>query len=386
MQNRNSNTGYTKRNKNYNNRRKPGGRAGFSFAGKKSGGFSGKRRSRRTSTSSRAKRNGGGDKLSGLLILLVVFAICVAGGRDMAAGLWNSVTDAMSGAWNGLQSAQTEYSEQQPSFDEKNPGRLEVHYMDVGQGDATLVLCDGHALLIDAGDNSKGTAVQNYLRKQGVKHLDYVIGTHPDADHIGGLDVVITKFPCDTVMMPELEKDNNTYRDVMEALSYQNMEKTVPQPGDSFMLGRACFTVIAPLKEYRDANNNSISIVLQNGQNRFLFTGDAEEEAETDILESGALIKADVFQAGHHGSSTSNSEEFLRAVSPEYVVISCGKDNDYGHPHAQSMNLFREMGSKVYRTDLQGSIIAYSDGTQIVWNCSPDESWKSGEKRKQADE
>lgn len=366
MQNKKSKNGYGKRNKKQSSRRKPGRRAGFSFAG---------------------KRRGKKDKLSGLLILLVVLALCVAGGRDMAAGLRNSVADTVSEVWNTIQSAQTEYSErQQTFFDEKDPGRLEVHYMDVGQGDATLVLCDGHALLIDAGDNSKGTAVQNYLQKQGVKHLDYVIGTHPDADHIGGLDVIITKFQCDTVLMPEFEKDNNTYRDVMDALSYKNMEKTVPQPGDSYMLGRACFTVIAPVKEYRDANNNSISIVLQNGQNRFLFTGDAEEEAETDILESGAVIEADVFQAGHHGSSTSNSEEFLRAVSPEYVVISCGEDNDYGHPHAQSMNLFRELGCKVYRTDLQGSIIAYSDGKQIVWNCSPDESWKAGEKRKQADE
>lgn len=362
MQNNKNNSSYRKRNTKRNSRKKPGKRTGFSFAGK--------------------------DKLSGLLILLIVFSLGIAGGRNVAAGLWDSAKEIISGMWSGMQSDQTSHPEhkQQATFDEKNPGRLEVHYIDVGQGDATVVLCDGHALLIDAGDNSKGTAVQNYLRKQGVKHLDYVIGTHPDADHIGGLDVVITKYECDTVMMPEFEKDNNTYRDVLEALSYRNMEKTVPQPGDSYMLGRACFTVIAPLKEYRDANNNSISILLQNGQNRFLFTGDAEAEAEEDILESGAHVKADVFQAGHHGSSTSNSEEFLKAVSPKYVVISCGEDNDYGHPHAQSMNLFRQMGSKIYRTDQQGSVVAYSDGTQIVWNCSPDESWKAGEKRKQADE
>lgn len=257
---------------------------------------------------------------------------------------------------------------------------LEIHYLDVGQGDSTLILCDGHAMLIDAGDNDKGTAVQSYLEGQGVTALDYVIGTHPDADHIGGLDVVLYKFDCQMVMMPDFEKDTRTYDDVVQTMKQKRYKNTLPEVGTVYELGSAVFTIVAPNGEYGDnANDYSVGILLQHGKNRFLFTGDAEEASEADMLENGIDLEADVFKASHHGSRTANTEEFLQTVDPDYVVISCGQDNSYGHPHAEVMNRLRAMGISVFRTDEQGTIVAYSDGTEITFNMSPDESWKAGE-------
>ncbi len=260
---------------------------------------------------------------------------------------------------------------------------LEIHYMDVGQGDATLILCDGHAMLIDAGNNDKGTQVQRYLENQGVKELDYVIGTHPDADHIGGLDVVLYKFDCDTVMMPDCERDTRTYDDVIQTMKQKGYKNTFPEVGDSYVLGGASFTVVAPNDSYGSStNDDSVGILLEHGENRFLFTGDAEEASEQDMLSNGPDLCADVFKAAHHGSRTANTEEFLREVSPAYAVISCGEDNSYGHPHAEVLNRFREMGIKVFRTDMQGTIVAYSDGEQITFNVPPEESWQAGEPQK----
>lgn len=257
---------------------------------------------------------------------------------------------------------------------------LEIHYLDVGQGDSTLILCDGHAMLIDAGDNDRGTAVQSYLESQGVTTLDYVIGTHPDADHIGGLDVVLYKFDCQMVMMPDFEKDTRTYDDVVQTMKQKRYKNTLPEVGTVYELGSAVFTIVAPNGEYGDnANDYSVGILLQHGKNRFLFTGDAEEASEADMLENGIDLEADVFKASHHGSRTANTEEFLQTVDPDYVVISCGQDNSYGHPHAEVMNCLRAMGISVFRTDEQGTIVAYSDGTEITFNMSPDESWKAGE-------
>lgn len=260
---------------------------------------------------------------------------------------------------------------------------LEVHYIDVGQGDATLILSDGHAMLIDAGDNHKGTAVQDYLNYVGVESLDYVIGTHPDSDHIGGLDVVLYKFDCQTVILPDFKKDTRTYDDVIQTMKQKNYKITYPKVGDQYALGESVFTIVAPNGTYgSNGNNYSVGILLEHGANRFLFTGDAEEKSEQDMLENGIDLRADVLKAAHHGSDTANTEEFLDAVKPEYVVISCGEGNTYGHPHAETLNNLRARGIKVFRTDEQGTIVATSDGKTITFNAAPSESWKAGERRK----
>lgn len=256
---------------------------------------------------------------------------------------------------------------------------MQVHFIDVGQGDATLITCDGESMLIDAGDNTKGTKIQSYMSKQGVKNLKYLVLTHPDADHIGAADVIVTKFDIDNVFMSDYTKDNQTYRELIQALDNKNYKWSTPDVGSTYTLGSATFTIIAPNKQYSDPNNASIGLLVQNGNNKFLFTGDAEEEAEADIVANGISIDCDVYKAGHHGSNTASSKTLLDAATPSFVVISCAENNSYGHPHAEPMNNFRSMGMKLFRTDEQGSITATADGTEITWNCAPTESWKAGE-------
>lgn len=262
--------------------------------------------------------------------------------------------------------------------------KLEVHYIDVGQGDATLIKCGDAAMLIDAGENDKGTLVQNYVKKQGIENLDYLIVTHPDSDHCGGADVIISKYDIDTVIMPDYEKDTAAYRDVIKALDYKRYKVTDPVVGDSYELGEARFTIIAPNgSNYgENSNNYSIGIILKHGDKKFVFTGDAEEDAEKDIVDNKVDISADVLKVGHHGSRTSSLQEFIEAVGPEYAVISCGENNEYGHPHAATLNTLRGGKVKVFRTDEQGSLIAVSDGKKITWNAAPTDSWKAGEPSK----
>ncbi len=259
------------------------------------------------------------------------------------------------------------------------PDKVEVHFMDVGQGDSTLIICGEHAMLIDAGDDSKGTQIQNYLKKQKIEKLNYLVLTHPDADHIGGAPVIIGKFEIDKVFISNFEKDNKTYRKLIQALDDQKQDYTTPEVGSQYSLGTAVITILAPGREYDNPNDASIALIVQNGSHKFLFTGDAGEDAEQDMLDSGMTLSADVYQAGHHGSKTSTSEAFLKAVNPTYAVISCAEGNEYGHPHAQTLNTFRAEGVKVYRTDEAGTVIAYSDGKKLTFNVPASETWKAGE-------
>ena len=261
----------------------------------------------------------------------------------------------------------------------KNQKELEVHFIDVGQGDSALITIGTHAMLIDAGDNSMGTTVQNYLQKRGITTLDYVIGTHPDSDHIGGLDVIIYKFECKKILMPDCANDTKTYRDVIESMRAKNYKAVHPKLHQTFSLGNASFCITGPVKKYEDTNDNSISLQLTYHDTSFLFMGDVTEETEPDILSQNRNLKSDVLKVAHHGSKYSTTEEFLAEVSPTYAVISCAKDNKYGFPTARVLNLLRASGVKLYRTDEQGSLIAKSDGKTIRWSASPNEEWTAGE-------
>lgn len=315
--------------------------------------------------------------LSILLILCMCLTACTATNQATSTSE-KSQSDTTSG--EAVQSGQEEKAAK--ALDTSKPeGMLEVHYIDVGQGDATLIKCGSHAMLIDGGNNNKGTTVQLYLKKQGVESLDYVIGTHPDADHIGGLDVIVYKYNCDTVIMPDYEKDTKTYQELVDVIHDKNMKITYPVVGEQYALGEAKFTIIAPNSNSYggNANDYSVAILLEYGKNRFLFTGDAEEASEAEMLTNGIDISADVYKVAHHGSRSASTQEFLNAVHPKYAVISCGEGNSYGHPHAEVLNRLRSMGVEVFRTDEQGSIIASSDGENITWNCSATDSWQSGE-------
>ena len=251
-------------------------------------------------------------------------------------------------------------------------GNLEVHFIDVGQADCILVKNNGNAMLIDAGNNDDGELVRGYLKEQNITRLDYLIGTHPHEDHIGGLDVVINNYDIGTIIMPAKTTTTKTFEDVVNAIKNRGLAITKPVVGTRYTLGGAEFTILAPNKDYGDElNNYSVGIRLVYGNNSFVFTGDAEEEAENDIIATGLELKADVLKIGHHGSSTSTSSQFLKAVSPKYAVITCGKYNDYGHPHKETMKKISNL--EVYRTDEQGSIVATSDGTNITWNSKKSE-------------
>lgn len=257
--------------------------------------------------------------------------------------------------------------------------QMQVHFLDIGQGDSTLITCGEHSMLVDAGNNSKGTAIQDTLQYQGITELDYVVGTHPDADHIGGLDVIITKFPSGALLMPDYEKDTKTYEEVIRAASYRHLKIIHPKAGTTYQLGDASFTILGPIKKYSNANDNSICFLLQHGDNRFLFTGDAEEEAEADMLAGAIDISADVYKVPHHGSRTATSEAFFQKVRPVYAVISCGQDNSYGHPHAEVLNRLRSSAVQMFRTDDQGTITATSDGRNITFDRPASDNWTSGE-------
>lgn len=266
-----------------------------------------------------------------------------------------------------------------------NPDKMQVHFIDVGQGDSTLITCGGHAMLIDAGDDSKGTSIQNYLQKQEIEKLDYLVLTHPDSDHIGGAPVIITKFSVDKVFVSNYEKDNRTYQKLIQALDDKDLDYSTPKPGTQYTLGTATITFLAPNDEYDNPNDASVALLIRNGNNTFLFTGDAGEDAENDILESGLAISADVYKVGHHGSKYSTSEDFFEAVDPSYAVISCAEGNSYGHPHAETLSTLRMNGVKVYRTDEEGTIIATSDGKKITFNVPASETWKAGEPTESAE-
>lgn len=319
-----------------------------------------------------------GHRKGGLLVLLLFLLIGGLFGVDSSGLLENSPKDAAGYAKEAGRTAATKESPGEEAWDDTGDSLLQIHYMDVGQGDATLIVCDGQAMLIDAGNNNQGTAVQSYLQSQNVETLDYVIGTHPDADHVGGLDVVITKFDCKRILLTGEEKDTNTYRDVLYAIEYKGYERTEPVVGDTYQLGSASFTILGPKSIGSDSNDNSIAIILRHGSNTFYFEGDAGEKEEEEILGGKIAVAADVYKIGHHGSKTSTSDGMLEAVNPAYAVISVG-DNSYGHPNAEVLNKLREAGIQVFRTDEQGTIVVESDGEQLTFNCQPSETWQAGE-------
>lgn len=246
-----------------------------------------------------------------------------------------------------------------------------VHFIDVGQGDCTLIqLPDGRNMLIDAGNNGDIDIIKPYLDKNGVQKIDYIIGTHPHADHIGAMDDVINNYNIGEVYMPKAQADTKTFKNVLEAVSAKGLKiKTAKNGVVIFNENGMKAEMLSPFSEsYDDLNNYSSVIKLTYGENVFLFQGDAEALVEEEILKSRADISADVIKAGHHGSSTSSTTSYIDAVNPKYAVISCGVDNDYGHPHRETLQTFNERGIKMLRTDTDGSIVFVSDGKNIEYH------------------
>lgn len=309
-----------------------------------------------------ARRNGYG--LFQRFLFSVSLALCVS-------VLFTGCAPAVSGP-DETRRPEEEAAAQVPAPDVT--GVLKVHFIDVGQGDSILIQSGTENMLVDAGTNESGPAVAAYLKSLGITKLSYLIGTHPHEDHIGGMDDVIRAFDIGTVIMSDVSHTTRTYEDVLDALLEKELRVVKPTPGDTYSLGEADFTILSPASDIAeqavrdgDLNNLSVGIRLAFGSNAFIMCGDAEAPSEKAMVEGGLPLKADVLKLGHHGSSTSTCDEFLRAVSPSCAVISCGTDNSYGHPHKETMEKLAASGISVYRTDEQGTLVATSDGSQITW-------------------
>ena len=241
---------------------------------------------------------------------------------------------------------------------------LSVMVIDVGQGDSILVTFgSSDTMLIDAGEADEVEAVKEELDERGIDQIDVLVATHPHADHIGGMAEIINNYEIGSVYMPDMQSDSKTYWNLRKTIDDHDIPLTVAYAGETFQLGPAVCTIVSPDKnDDKDANNESVMLMVDYLDTEFLFTGDAEKWAESKVLSTGYDIDADVLKVGHHGSYTSTSEAFLKAVSPDYAVISCGKGNDYGHPHQETLELLDEYGVDTLRTDLSGDVLFLSDG------------------------
>ena len=251
-----------------------------------------------------------------------------------------------------------------------------VHFVDVGQGDGAIVVCDGKTLVIDGGTAENGAKMVEYLQNTlHVSKVDFVIGTHPHADHIGGLPDVIRACKVKKLYSPVDEFEAKTFETMKRAADDKKLKITVPQAGQSFSLGRAKVEFLAPLGIYDNVNDLSLVVRITYGQTAFLFTGDAERPSEYDMTDGGEDLSATVLKVGHHGSNTSTSYVFLRQVMPAYAIISCGKDNAYGHPHEEVLSRLADEGAAVSRTDECGTIVCRSNGAKVTVRTEKGKKW-----------
>ena len=262
----------------------------------------------------------------------------------------------------------TETSQVQATTQQNNDvsGELQVHFIDVGQGASQLIIgSSGKTILIDAGNNNQEEEIVAYLRKNSIQKIDILVGTHPDADHIGGLDAVIDNFEIGKIYMPKVQSNTKTFEDVLLAIQRKGLKISTAKAGVSLdWEPDAKVQMIAPVREYNDDNDMSAVIKLTFGEISFLFTGDAESKSEHDMINSKADLKSDVLLVAHHGSKSSTTEAFLDAVQPSYGVIQVG-ENNYGHPAPEILERLNKRGVKVYRNDLHGDIVFVTDGKNI---------------------
>ena len=253
--------------------------------------------------------------------------------------------------------------------DHQPQGQFIVHFIDLGQSDSILLEYEGHFALIDGGYAKTSDKLLDYLEDQNVTELDLVVSTHMHGDHIGGLPAVLEAYKVDVLWHSRQTYYSDAYDQLLYYADQQDTLVEKPVVSQLFLLGDVQLELLGPLqKSYTDINNSSLVIMASYGKNRFLFTGDMRHEAEKELIDAGTDLKADVLKVGHHGSYTSTSYLFLRTVQPDYAVIQCGRDNEYGHPHSEPMSRLRDADVDIYRNDKLGTVIAISDGTNITFS------------------
>lgn len=291
-------------------------------------------------------------------------------GQELEKGVLQEATQYAKDAFYQTKAAVESYvKERTDSTYTQASGILEMQVIDVGQGQAVLFSSSGKYMLVDGGDRSSSSYLVSYLKKLGIKELEYIVASHYDDDHLSGLIGALYTFPVRNVIAPGYVADTKTYTSFCNAVSAEGLTAILPKTGDTYTFGEAEFTIVSEtelMNQNQDSeNNSSVAILVTNGVHSFLVTGDAQEEAEDAMCDNGENLKSDVYVAGHHGSSSSSTEGFLDAVAPELAVISCGKDNAYGHPADRVMDSFQKRDIKVYRTDRDGTVTITSDEKQL---------------------
>lgn len=244
---------------------------------------------------------------------------------------------------------------------------LAVHYLDVGQGDAILLVDKDDTMLIDGGNPENEPDIVKYIKSLGITQLDYVVATHNHNDHAGGLADVVANIDVSNLYITHSE-ETKASQNLIKAASDKNVPISIPAPGTTFSFGGSAIVFLGPLSIHENVNDDSLVFKVTRGGHRFLFTGDMERQAEQELLSQNLDLEADVLKVGHHGSSTSTGYVFLRAVNPRYSVISSGANNDYGHPHEETLSRLNDIGSTLFRTDLLGAVVATSQGDQLTFN------------------
>lgn len=243
-----------------------------------------------------------------------------------------------------------------------------MHVLNVGKADSILLECDGHFMLVDGGTVDQGVPIRQYLTRRGVQHLDYLVNTHPDDDHMGGLETVVQQFSVNVFLTADLPDDlqpqSALYASLLQTMERRHVLQKTAAAGDVFALGSAQVEVLGPITMADDTNNNSLVLKVTYGETVFLLMGDAEEEEEESLLKSGVDLSADVLKVGHHGSNTSTTEELLEAVHPEYAAISVGQDRN-NLPKKKILQRLEEARAALYRTDLDGTLLFGSDGKTV---------------------
>jgi len=298
--------------------------------------------------------------IASIISLIILGIIALVGTNDELLNAFSQITRF------GLQSEEqatnnTNSNKEKIEFIAQD--NLKIYFIDVGQADCILIINKDETMLIDAGRNIDGQNVVNFIKGKGITKLNYVIGTHPHEDHIGGLDDVIYNFEIENLYMPKIETTTKTFEDVLDAISNKGLKVTAPKKGDTFKIGDSvCEVMTESILDKKNLNLSSIVIQLEFGNNSFLFTGDAETKNEN----SRQWEQVDLLKVGHHGSNTSSGESFINQVKPTYSVIMVGENNSYGLPRDKVLERLENINSVIYRTDRNGTIEVTSDGNEIA--------------------